>query len=86
MIDAAATRDRRAIPGLIGRLDSQDGGERLLAITALRRITGETQGYDHAGPPAEREAAVSRWRAWEQDQRGGVAAGGEQVKDGVNER
>ncbi|XVJ58521.1 MAG: hypothetical protein HEQ23_03620 [Tepidisphaera sp.] len=83
MIDAAATRDRRAIPGLIERLDSQDGGERLLAITALKRITGETQGYEHAGPPAERDAAVARWRTWEQEQRATPSAGAA-TKDGVN--
>lgn len=64
MLDAAATGDRAAVPGLISRLDSQDGGERLLAITSLKRITGETHGYDHAGPPAERDEAVARWRAW----------------------
>jgi hypothetical protein len=64
MLDAAATGDRAAVPGLISRLDSQDGGERLLAITSLKRITGETHGYEHAGPPAERDAAVARWRAW----------------------
>jgi hypothetical protein len=58
MLDAAATGDKSAVPGLISRLDSQDGGERLLAINALRRITGETHGYDHAGPPAERDAAI----------------------------
>ena len=64
MVDAAAARDRAAVPGLVERLESQDGGERLLAITALERITGERLGYDHAGPAGERSAAVDRWRAW----------------------
>jgi HEAT repeat protein len=64
MATAAATKDKSAVPGLIQRLDSQDGGERLLAIEALERITGERHGYDHAGPAAEREAGVQRWRDW----------------------
>jgi hypothetical protein len=64
MVDAAAAKDRSAVPGLVERLDSQDGGERLLAITALERITGERLGYDHAGPAAERAAAVARWQRW----------------------
>ena len=64
MVDAAARRDRSAVPGLVGRLDSQDPGERLVAITSLERITGKRMGYDHAGTPAEREAAVARWQKW----------------------
>jgi HEAT repeat protein len=64
MATAAETKDRSAIPGLIQRLDSQDGGERLLAIVALERITGDRLGYDHEAPIAEREAGVERWRAW----------------------
>lgn len=83
LLEAAATGDKSAVPGLISRLDSQDGGERLLAINALRRITGETHGYDHAGPPAERDAAIRRWREWSEG--GGEASGvakDRDVKDG----
>ena len=58
---AAATRDASAVPSLIGLLQSDDPAERLLAIGALERITGETRGYDHAAPIDERNAAVERW-------------------------
>lgn len=67
MVDAAAARDRAAVPGLITRLDSQDAGERLVAIKSLERITGKTFGYDYAGPATERAAAIARWQAWSTD-------------------
>ncbi|QOJ01478.1 MAG: hypothetical protein HRU70_13685 [Phycisphaeraceae bacterium] len=64
-ISAAAARgDRSAVPGLVRRLDSDDPAERLLAINALERITGERLGYDHAAPKAERSKAVERWARW----------------------
>lgn len=63
MLDAAARKDEAAVPGIVSRLESQDPGERLVAINALHRITGETLGYDHAAPRAEREKAIERWRA-----------------------
>ena len=49
---------------LIGALESDDAAERMLAITALERITGETFGYDFAAPRAERTAAIGRWLEW----------------------
>lgn len=75
MVDAAATKDESAVPGLVARLDSQDPGERLVAINALKRITGETLGYDHAAPAAERDAAIERWRARIQPKGSGGGAG-----------
>lgn len=64
MADAAAANDEGAVPGLIERLSSEDPGERLLAIRALERITGETREFDHAGTEVEREAAIGRWVRW----------------------
>lgn len=64
MAEAAAASDDGAVPGLIERLSSEDAGERLLAIRALERITGDTRGFDHAGPAREREAAIGRWVRW----------------------
>lgn len=61
---AGASKDRSAVPKLIARLESDDPAERLLAIRALERITGETHGFDHAGRTDERAAAVERWRSW----------------------
>ena len=62
--EAAVARDRTKIPDLISRLDSDDPAERLLALNALQRITGQTLGYDYTSSDAERSAAVSRWVAW----------------------
>ena len=54
-------RDREAVPALVEQLDSDDPAVRLLAITALQRITGTTMGYDHAASARERDAATTRW-------------------------
>ncbi len=61
---AAETRDRAAIGPLIGVLESDDAAERLLAIRSLERLTGQTLGYDHAGPVEERRAAARKWAEW----------------------
>ena len=64
MILAANAKDRSAVPDLIARLDSDDPGERFLAIGALERITGQTLGYDYAGSRKERARAVGEWVKW----------------------
>ncbi|MDQ7012623.1 MAG: hypothetical protein Q9O74_01850 [Planctomycetota bacterium] len=63
-VEATASGDIEAVPDLIALLDSDDPATRLVSITALRRLTGQTLGYDHAAPFAEREAAVGRWVEW----------------------
>jgi HEAT repeat protein len=61
---AAATNDRAAVPSLINELESDDPAERLLAIRALEKITGQTLGYDHAAGVEDRQEGVRRWVAW----------------------
>jgi hypothetical protein len=61
---AVATNDRKAIPGLIAMLDSVDPAERMVAIGALRRMTGQDFGYDPTDPPWLRSKAVDRWQEW----------------------
>ncbi len=61
---AVEARDMSAAPGLIELLDSSDPAERLVAIGALRSITGENHGYRIADPPTVRAAAADRWEAW----------------------
>lgn len=73
--EAARTNDRSKVPDLIARLDSDDAGERLLAVRALERLTGTTQGYDYAAPRPEREAAIDRWMTWYAANRQGAPAG-----------
>jgi HEAT repeat protein len=63
-IKAAANEDRSAILPLIAMLESEDDVARLVAITALEDITGETLGYEFVGAPAERRAAIDRWVGW----------------------
>ncbi|MCC6581120.1 MAG: HEAT repeat domain-containing protein [Phycisphaeraceae bacterium] len=65
---AGDTKDLRAIPDLIPLLSSSDPGERMLAIAALERITGERLGYNPYASPAERDKALA---AWEQAYRQG---------------
>jgi hypothetical protein len=67
---AAASGDRGAIPDLINELESDDPAERLLAIRALERITGQTLGYDHAAGLTERQEGVRRWAEWYSHQPG----------------
>lgn len=43
-------------------LASDDPAERLVAIGTLERLTGERLGYDPAGHPSARAAAIARWR------------------------
>jgi len=62
--DAAASNDRSAIPDLIRSLDSDDPAERMLAIRALEQMTGQTLGYEHWAPRADRAAAAQRWADW----------------------
>lgn len=61
---AARDGDRSKVPDLIRLLDSDDPATRLVAIRALERLTGETQGYDHAASDEHREAAIRRWEEW----------------------
>jgi hypothetical protein len=58
------------IPSLIGALDSADSAQRLLAINALERLTGETMGYRHFDAPWRRARAVERWAAWWEQRQG----------------
>jgi len=60
-VEAARTGDRGAIGHIVELLDSDDPAVRLLAITALQRLTGQTNGYEHDAPAAEREEAILRW-------------------------
>ncbi len=58
---AARTGDITAAAHLVEQLDSGDPAVRLLAIAALKRLTGETYGYRHYDPPHLRRPAIRRW-------------------------
>jgi HEAT repeat protein len=59
----AQARERRRIEWLVDALDAEDFDLRLSAIEELSRTFGDNFGYFADGPDAEREGAVSRWRA-----------------------
>jgi HEAT repeat protein len=52
------------LPHLIENLSSDDEAVRLAAIGALRRITGQTNGYRFDAPSSERSEGIARWKAW----------------------
>jgi hypothetical protein len=49
------------VPRIVEQLDSDDPAVRLLAITTLEQLTGETHGYRHYDPPDLRREAIARW-------------------------
>jgi len=59
--DAVRRGDQAAVPQIVTSLDSDDPAERMLAIEALQRLTGETLGYRYDAARPDREAAVHRW-------------------------
>ncbi len=61
IVQAAAANDLSKERDLVRMLDSDDPTTRMLAISALERMTGTRMGYDYAAPPAQREEAVRRW-------------------------
>lgn len=64
-IRATAEAGTRAdVPRLVENLSADDAAVRMAAIGALRRITGETNGYRFDAPAAERAEAIGRWRRW----------------------
>lgn len=61
---ASETRDLTKIDELISQLDSSDPAIRLVAIAALRDLTGQDLGYNPGDKESDRLAAVSRWEQW----------------------
>ncbi|MHC5114856.1 MAG: hypothetical protein ACYTGP_10565 [Planctomycetota bacterium] len=59
---AVAEEDRspETLRRLVDQLDSADPAVRMMAITALERLTGEDFDYEHDAPPAERREDVRR--------------------------
>jgi hypothetical protein len=61
---------------LIEMLESEDPGDRMLAIGVLERSTGERFGFDHAGSARSRREAVERWRRWAESSQAGFSVAG----------
>jgi hypothetical protein len=61
---AAAAGDVGAVPLLVEMLQSDDPAERMVAIGALERLTGERRGFAAPASPGSRAEAVARWYQW----------------------
>lgn len=51
-------------PALLDLLDAHDVDDREAAVYGLRSLHNRYLGYRPDDPPARREAAATRWRAW----------------------
>lgn len=76
IVAAADQRDPETLRRLVERLDAEDAVERMLAIRALERRTGETFGYRFEDPEWVRREAVDRWVAFVEAEGSAVADGG----------
>ncbi|MCX5691246.1 MAG: HEAT repeat domain-containing protein [Planctomycetota bacterium] len=62
IVHAASAGDMKAVPDLVRMLESDDPATRMLAITALERLTGQTHGYVAKDKASVRREAVVRWQ------------------------
>ncbi len=61
---AARQKDLTKVDELVAELDSSDPAIRLVAIAALRDLTGQDLGYNPSDKESDRMAAIDRWVAW----------------------
>ncbi len=58
---AARVNDASNVRRIVEQLDSNEPAVRLKAISALKSLTGETNGYHYDDPPSIRKHAIERW-------------------------
>lgn len=61
---AAERKDLSKVDELVAELDSSDPAIRLVAIAALRDLTGQDLGYNPGDKESDRLAAIQRWEQW----------------------
>ena len=61
---AVEQHDMRVAPQLVTDLDSDDPAVRFFAIGGLKRLTGETFGYQYYEDRDARRAPTMKWRQW----------------------
>lgn len=59
--ETAKSDDTLTLARIVEQLDSDDSAVRLMSITRLQRLTGETLGYHHYESRQNREMAVLKW-------------------------
>jgi hypothetical protein len=72
---AVERKDYAATKQLVKDLDSDDAAVRLYAIEGLKRLTGETFGYEYYFDEDERRPAIERWQRWLDGQNASAEAG-----------
>jgi hypothetical protein len=65
--NAANQNDKKAIPGIVDNLDSNDSAVRFAAISALNKMTGQDFGYRYYDCQSDRQASIEKWRGWLKD-------------------
>ncbi|MHC4599795.1 MAG: HEAT repeat domain-containing protein [Planctomycetota bacterium] len=56
--------DLSGVPILIARLDHPDDSSRILAMTTLRRITGQNFEFDPYGAEEDQKNGIKMWNRW----------------------
>jgi hypothetical protein len=74
---AVARKDMSVIGGLIKDLESDDPAVRFYAVQGLRRLTGETFGYEYFADADVRRPALVQWQEWYNRSEAALAGGGE---------
>ena len=62
--EAVESKDMRVAPQLVSDLESDDPAVRFFAIEGLKRLTGETFGYQYFDDRDVRREPVKKWRQW----------------------
>jgi hypothetical protein len=64
IVSSVEEKDLSAVQQLVADLESDDPAVRFYAIGGLKRLTGETFGYQYFVDEDQRAAAVEKWKAW----------------------
>lgn len=66
---AAARKDRSALPDLVAELNNDDPAVRLFAIQTLEKFAGERFGYEYYYDEELRKPSLARWQQWLKQQK-----------------
>ena len=77
IVRAVRRKDLPKARHMVKDLDSDDAAVRMFAIGGLRRLTGETFGYNYYDDEDAREPAVKQWQQWLEAQERPPVAGKE---------
>ena len=83
---AGNAADKSAAPFLVDRLTDSQKDVRFFSIIALKRVTGQTMGWNYYDPPDERDQAVQRWRQWLKEECGHASGDSGQETDGADRK